>query len=157
VENPDKPTPSSEAAQALQQLKALPTFEDTKAQVQGAMDEIATAAGKIVPALSWETLDQGTSDNCQRPYEQTDGQRYFLPDRVAANVIVSEQDWVAIIEVAKGAAAKIAATDVRVIKDQPRDHDVWFSGPTGIFLKISYRGNLVISGYTGCRLPRDKK
>jgi Lipoprotein confined to pathogenic Mycobacterium len=30
-------------------------------------------------------------------------------------------------------------------------------GPTGIFIKVGYRGNLVVSGCTGCRLPRDKK
>nr|WP_318546639.1 LppA family lipoprotein [Mycobacterium lepraemurium] len=41
--------------------------------------------------------------------------------------------------------------------NQPRNHDVGFYGPTGVFIKISYSGNLVISGYTGCRLPRDTK
>ena len=29
--------------------------------------------------------------------------------------------------------------------------------PTGISIKIGYRGNIVVAGYTGCRLPRDKK
>lgn len=34
---------------------------------------------------------------------------------------------------------------------------VGFQGPTGIFIKVGYRGNLVVSGYTGCRSPRAKK
>ncbi len=121
------------------------------------MDEITATASTLIPSIKWETLHEGTRDNCERPYEQTDGQRYFLPDRVAENVAVAEQIWAAIVEAAKESAAKVGATEVQVMKDQPANHDVWFSGPTGIFIKLGYRGNLGVSGYTGCRLPRDKK
>ncbi|BCP12373.1 hypothetical protein MINTM020_44710 [Mycobacterium paraintracellulare] len=100
---------------------------------------------------------EGSGLGCQKPYEQTDGRAYFLPDEVAANVPVSEQQWAAIQEAAKEAAAKIDATDIQVMHDNPGNHDVGFYGPTGIFIKVGYRGNLVVSGYTGCRLPRDKK
>ncbi|VBA60395.1 LppA family lipoprotein [Mycobacterium attenuatum] len=157
VENPDAPTPPSAAAHALAELKTLPSFEDTKVQVQDVMNEITTAASKIIPSIIWETLDEGSTGNCQQPYEQTDGKRHFLPDAVAVRVSVSETDWTKIVEAAKQAAAKIGVTNVQVIKDRPGDHDVWFSGPTGAFIKVGYRGNLVVSGYTGCRLPRDKK
>ncbi|WP_367141374.1 LppA family lipoprotein [Mycobacterium sp.] len=37
------------------------------------------------------------------------------------------------------------------------DHDVRFYGPTGISIGVGYRGNLVVSGSTGCRLPRERK
>ncbi|MCV7122283.1 LppA family lipoprotein [Mycobacterium lacus] len=154
---PYPPTPPGEAAKALEELRALPSFEDTKVQVQAAMDEITAAASKLIPSIVWETPHEGSTGNCQQPYEQTDGKRYFLPDEVAVRVPVSESDWAKIVEAAKEAAAKLDATDVQVIKNQPGDHDVWFSGPTGIFIKIGYRGNLVVSGYTGCRLPQDKK
>lgn len=157
VKQPCEPTPPTEAAKALQVLKSLPTFEDTKAQVQAAMNEITAAASTLIPAITWETLDEGSGDNCERPYEQTDGKRYFLPDAVAENVPVSEQDWAKIQEAAKEAAAKLDATEVQVMKDQPGNHDVRFYGPTGISIGIGYRGNLVVSGYIGCRLPRDKK
>ena len=46
---------------------------------------------------------------------------------------------------------------MQVMKNEPGNHDVGFYGPTGLFIKVGYRGNLVVSGYTGCRLPRDKK
>ncbi|MHA7652255.1 LppA family lipoprotein [Mycobacterium sp. ML4] len=157
VEKPYEPTPPSEAAQALQQLKALPSLEDTTAQVGTAMDEITAAASRLIPSIKWETLDEGSTGNCERPYEQTEGQDNFLPHRVGENVAVSEQDWAAIAQAARASAAKLDATDVAVMKDQPANHDVWFTGPTGISIKIGYRGNLTVSGYTGCRLPRDKK
>ncbi|GAB5019736.1 hypothetical protein JHV675_26280 [Mycobacterium avium subsp. hominissuis] len=157
VNQPDAPTPPNDAAKALQVLKSLPSFEDTQAQVQAAMNEITAAAGKVVPSVTWETPHEGSGLGCEKPYEQTDGLGYFLPDQVAANVSVSEQQWATIQEAAKQAAAKIDATEIQVMQNNPGNHDVGFYGPTGIFIKVGYRGNLVVSGYTGCRLPRDKK
>ncbi|MDA3662702.1 LppA family lipoprotein [Mycobacterium xenopi] len=155
---PYPPTPPTEAAKALEELKSLPSFEDTKEQVQAAMNDITSAATNIIPSITWETPHEGSSENCQRqPYEQADARAYFLPDEVAVRVPVSESQWVQILQAAKEAAAKIGATNVQVMQNQPGNHDVWFSGPTGIFIKIGYRGNLVVSGYTGCRLPRDKR
>jgi hypothetical protein len=125
--------------------------------VQTAMNQITAAASRLIPSITWETPHEGSGDNCERPYEQTDGKRYFLPDEIAENVDVSETNWAKIQQAAKEAAAKIDATEVQVMKDAPGNHDVGFYGPTGIFIKVGYRGNLVVSGYTGCRLPRQKK
>jgi hypothetical protein len=157
VNQPYQPTKPDDAAKALQVLKSLPSFEDTQAQVQAAMNEITAAASKVIPSITWETPHEGSGLGCQRPYEQSDGRAYFLPDEVAAKVPVSEQQWATIQEAAKQAAAKIDATDMQVMHDNPGNHDVGFYGPTGIFIKVGYQGNLVVSGYTGCRLPRDKK
>ncbi|BCO34017.1 MAG TPA: LppA family lipoprotein [Pseudonocardiaceae bacterium] len=158
VKQPYEPTPPTEAAKALEVLKSLPSFEDTKTQVQAAMDEITAAASQLIPSITWETPHDGSVETChRRPYEQTNARGYLLPDEVAENVDVSEQNWAKIQEVAKEAAAKLDATEMQVMKDQPRNHDVGFYGPTGLFIKVGYAGNLVVSGYTGCRLPRDKK
>jgi Lipoprotein confined to pathogenic Mycobacterium len=157
VEQPHAPTPSTDNAKALDELKALPSFEDTQTQVQAAVDEISSAASAIVPTITWKDLHGGATDKCERPYEQTGGKRYFLPDRVAAGVAVSEADWASILQAAKDAASKVGATNVQVMQDRPGNHDVSFSGATGLFIKVGYQGNLGISSYTGCRLPQDKK
>lgn len=157
VEQPDAPTPSTDAANALDQLKSLPSLEDTEAAVKNAMNEITTAATKVNRSISWIPMHGDSTGNCESPYEQTDGKRIFLPDLVAEGARVSETEWTTILAAAKAAAEKIGATNVQVIHDAPGNHDVWFSGPTGIFIKIGYQGNLAISGYTGCRLPQDKK
>jgi Lipoprotein confined to pathogenic Mycobacterium len=88
-----------------------------------------------------------------QPELHTSGRRYFLPNRIAPQAAVSEQNWADILKVAKDAAAGVGATSVQVIHDEPGNHDVWISGPAGIFIKVSYQGNLVVAGYTGCRLP----
>jgi hypothetical protein len=157
VNQPNAPTPPTDAAKALEVLRSLPSLEDTQTQVQAAITEITAATSKLIPAITWETPHEGSGLGCQQPYEQTDGRGYFLPDEVAANVPVSEQQWATIQEAAKQAAAKLDATDMQVMQNNPGNHDVGFYGPSGIFIKVGYKGNLVVSGYTGCRLPRDKK
>ena len=157
MNQPHQPTTASDAATALATLKSLPSLEETQTQVHAAMIEITSATSNLIPSISWEIPHEGSGLGCERPYDQTDGRVYFLPDEVAANVAVSVQQWATIQEAARQAAAKVEATDMQVTHDNPGNHDVGFYGPTGIFIKVGYRGNLVVSGYTGCRLPRGKK
>jgi Lipoprotein confined to pathogenic Mycobacterium len=157
VYQPSPHTPPDQSAKAVEQLRALPSLEDTQAQVQAAIDEITAGASAVIPGAVWESAQNADTNTCEPPYDQTEGKTYFLPNRIAENVTVSEQNWTDILRVAKESAAKIGATDVQVMMDQPHNHDVWFSGPSGTFIKISYRDNLVVAGNTGCRLPHDKK
>ncbi|MBS4730124.1 hypothetical protein MSM1_17895 [Mycobacterium sp. SM1] len=62
-----------------------------------------------------------------------------------------------ILEAAKEAAAKLDATESQVMQDKPGDHDVRLYGPARISIGIGFQKSLVVTGYTGCRLPRDKK
>src|SRR5262249_16074432 len=66
---------------------SLPSFEDTKAQVQAAMAEITAGAQTLVPSITWQTFHEGSSGNCDRPYEQTNGRDYFFsrPGRRASS------------------------------------------------------------------------
>jgi hypothetical protein len=153
VSKPYEPTPSSEAAKALTDLQSLPSLQDTTTQLQVAVNDIASAASHLIPAAHFEDLHGGATDQWESPYEQTDGQRYFVPDRVAANVAVSVADWATILQAARAAAAKLDATDIQTMHDQPGNHDVGFYGPAELFIKVGYQGNLGISSYTGCRLP----
>jgi Lipoprotein confined to pathogenic Mycobacterium len=144
-------------AQADRELNALPSLEKTKVDVQAAIDEITSAATEVIPGIVWAGATNAGEGNCEAPYEQTDGRRYFLPNQVAERVSLSERQWSELLQVAKDAAASLDATDEQVMQDQPGHHDVWFTGPAGLFIKFSYKGNLVVSGYTGCRLPEAKR
>ena len=151
------PTPSTQATQAIEQLNSLSSLEETKKKVQAAIDEIIAAATKVIPGGVWMAATNAGEGNCEAPYEQTDGRRYFLPNQVAERVSVSEDQWDELLQVAKNAAAKLGATDVQVMQDEPGRHDVWFTCPAGVFIKFSCKGNVLVSGYTGCRLPQDRR
>jgi hypothetical protein len=152
MDEPDQPSPTSQTSDLRHQLEALPSLNDTKAAVQTAMDQITSAASAAIPTASWQTDTNAQEDWCEEPYGQL-GRRSFLPNRIAAKVTVSEQNWADIEKVAKDSAAKVGATDVQVMHDAPGNHDVWFTGPMGVSIKVSYQGNLVVAGYTGCRRP----
>jgi len=155
VTQPYEPTPPSTAAEALESLKSLPSFEDTQARVQDAMNEIVRAATDLIPSIAWQTADNADTGKCPKPYDQSDGRSSYLANRFAEDLSISEEQWAGIQQAARAAAARIDATEVQVMHDGPGDHDVGFYGPAGVFVKVSYAGNLVVAGYTGCRLPSD--
>ncbi|BAX97331.1 hypothetical protein MSTE_02015 [Mycobacteroides stephanolepidis] len=158
MDNRYAPTPPTEAAKALEELKNLPSLEDTKAQLREAIETITTAVSKIISTGStWS--DQGNEDvaGCDKPYDQSDGQSWYAPNAIANDVAVSEDEWPKILEVTKTAAAKLGATEPHVFQDKRGNHDVRFYGPAGLSVNVGYAGNLSVGGYTGCRLPAAKK
>ena len=155
VSQPGSPASSTDAAKAAEELKALPSLEETKARVQSAMAEITAAALRVIPTLVWVPVHGETPNGCDAPYDRTDGQNLFLPDLEAAGAQVSESDWQVILDAAEKSAAKIGATNKQVMQDGPGNHDVGFFGPAGSSVKIGYQGNLLVSGNTGCRLPQN--
>ncbi|BBZ82735.1 hypothetical protein MABM_26510 [Mycobacteroides abscessus] len=157
VSNPYEPTPPDESAKALQELKTFPSLEDTKTQLQNTIESIKASIETLIPKITWREYDKGSKAGCFKPYDQSDGQSVYLPDAVASGVSVSEGNWSSILQATKEAAAKLGATDLQVFQDNPSKHDVGLYGPGGLFVKVGYAGNLVVSGYTGCRLPAAKK
>ncbi|WP_235659060.1 LppA family lipoprotein [Mycobacteroides abscessus] len=151
------PTSSSDAAHALEELRALPSLEDTQRQLESALAEIKSAAESLIPSIQWQEFDKGSKGNCAKPYDQSDGQSIYLPDAVAVRTNISDEDWLAIQQATKKVAAKLGATESQMMQDKPGKHDIGFYGPAGTFIKLGYSGNLVISAYTGCRLPALKK
>lgn len=157
VNNRYAPTPPTEAAKALEELRALPSLEDTRAQLQSVINDITSAATQLNPSITWKAADNADIGNCSPPYDTSDGKSAYLPNAIAASISITENDWDAILTSAKTIAARLGATEVQVFHDDPGKHDVGIYGPGGIFIKMGYSGNLVVSGYTGCRLPAAKK
>ncbi|SIK62693.1 LppA family lipoprotein [Mycobacteroides abscessus] len=160
VSNPYEPTPPDESAKALEELKALPSLEDTKTQLQNTIESIKASIETLIPKTTWSDYgDKGEKAGCSnlKPFDQSDGQSVYLPSAVASGVSVSEGNWASILQATKEAAAKLGATNLQVFQDNPSKHDVGLYGPAGLFIKVRYAGNLVVSGYTGCRLPAAKK
>ncbi|MBN7300469.1 LppA family lipoprotein [Mycobacteroides abscessus subsp. bolletii] len=157
MDNRYAPTPPTEAAKALEELKTLPSLEDTKTRLEEAVATLKTSIGGVVPSITWTEYDKGAKANCSKPYDQSDGQSLYLPDAVADRITVSESQWEAILQATKEVAATLGATNAQVMQDKPGKHDVWFTGPAGLFIKISHSVSLVIASYTGCRLPAAKR
>lgn len=152
---PYEPTPPTVADEAAQLLESLPSLEETQRQVRAAVEDIKAAVGRIIPGVTWRSNQDasGLRSQCPKPYDQSKGEYFTLPNEIAVMVQISESQWSQIQQAATEAAAKVEATEIQVMRNEPGIHDVGFYGPGGLFIKVGYHGNLVISGDTGCRLP----
>ncbi|RIR11296.1 LppA family lipoprotein [Mycobacteroides abscessus] len=156
MNNPHAPTPTTEAAKALEELKALSTLEDTNDKLASSIQELGAKISAIVPSITWQWQDQPQRIGCSKPYEQSDGKVILMPFYVA-NAAIPESSWNEVLAVAKETAASIDAPKLDVIHDAPNNHDVRFSNETGTAIGFTSQANTVISGYTGCRLPAAKR
>lgn len=156
---PYEPTPPTAADEAAHVLQSLPSLEETQRQVQQAVDVIKAAVGRIIPGVTWQsnTDASGLRSQCPKPYDQSKGGYFTLPNEIAVRVPISESQWSQVQQAATEAAAKLEATEIQVMRNEPGFHDVGFYGPGGLFIKVGYHGNLVVSGDTGCRLPANEK
>ncbi len=159
VSQPNPPTPSTEATKALDQLKSLPSLEDTTTQVQAAIDEITTAASKVIPGIVWTTAGNEDTGNCEAPYEQTDGKRYFLPNRVADNAAVSEQQWMTFSTSPKMVPPSSARRMSRSCKTSQANMTCGSPVPQGCSSSSPTRGTWLFPATpdADCRATRSKK
>ncbi|TDZ76876.1 hypothetical protein DE4587_01962 [Mycobacteroides salmoniphilum] len=156
MNNPHAPTPTTEATKALEELKTLPTLEDTNEKLTSSIQQLGAKISAIVPSATWQWLDEPQRIGCSKPYEQSDGKVILMPFYVS-DVPIPESSWNEVLAAAKETAASVDARKLDVIHDAPNNHDVRFSNETGTAIGLTSQANTVISGYTGCRLPAAKK
>jgi hypothetical protein len=156
TKNPYQPTDPGEAAKAAKSLDDLPSLEDTEAELTSVIEQLGHDASTIVPTLTWRWLDEPSRGGCSPPYEQSEGELILLANYVSETPIPDE-NWDQVLAIARDAAAKLGTTGMEVFQDAPRNHDVRFYNKTRTALRIGSQKAALISGDTGCRLPRDKK
>ncbi|MCV7258542.1 LppA family lipoprotein [Mycobacterium shimoidei] len=156
MKNPYQPTDPAEAANATARLKMMPSLEETEAQLKETIEQIGAKASSLVPSLVWTWHREPSRAGCTPPYEQSDGQLVLMPNYVS-DIPIPENSWKPVFEIARDAAAKLGANSIQVFRDSPDNHDVEFFNETGTSIRLGTQKAALISGSTGCRLPRDKK
>lgn len=154
--DPYHPTSPADSAQAAETLKTLPSLEYTEAQVHATIEHIGAQATAISPSLNWYWHREPSRGGCLPPYEQSGGEE-ILMDNYVSDTPIPEESWAQIFAIARDAATKLGATGLEVFKDAPGDHDVRFYNQTGTAIRLGSWKAALITGSTGCRLPRDKK
>jgi hypothetical protein len=152
-----QPTAPTEADQAADELTSLPSLEDTqnalKAAIGGVGQRISAIDPTVTPPVAFGWRHAPSRTGCKPPYEQSAGKDILLPSYVS-EVPIAEQHWKQAYGIAQQAAAALGAATVTVFKDAPNDHDVQFSNDTGTTLRLGSQAAALITGSTGCRLPR---
>lgn len=146
------------AVEASRKLTSWPSLEDTEQALRGLVFKVAGVATQINPSMRWEWVHDPERAGCSGPFRDSDGSRAYLPDYVAPRTPISDKDWPRVMQVAREASREVGATTVQTFQDAPGNHDVWFiNDEDGTTIKVSTKGNAVITAITGCRLPKDKR
>ena len=152
VSSPHLPTDPGQTSEVAPALTALPTLEDTQAQITSAIERVGQQISAIVPAMTWAWRREASRGGCRPPFEQSGGHEVLLANYVS-DVPIPEQNWKQAYDIAARAASELGAATVTVFKDAPDDHDVQFSDDTGTTLRVGSQKASLLTGSTGCRLP----
>ena len=120
VSNPYKPTEPGQASQAAASLTALPTLEDTKAQLTGAIEQIGQQISALAPGVSFAWRHEESRVGCRPPYEQSEGQVIMLPSYVS-DMPIPEQNWKQAYDITAAAAKILGATTVTMCPARSRN------------------------------------
>lgn len=156
VSNPYKPTDAGHASQAADALKTLPSLEETRTQVESAIEKLGQQITAIAPSVTWEWRREDSRTGCKPPYEQSDGAEVLLRKYVS-DTPIPEQNWKQALDLAHQTASTLGATELTVFKDQPSNHDLEFASETGTTLRFGSQAAALLTGSTGCRLPSKYK
>jgi hypothetical protein len=156
TKDPYQPTDPGEAAKAAKSLDDLPSLEDTEAELTSVIEQLGHDASTIVPTLSWYWHREPSHGGCLPPYEQSEGELTRMPSYLS-DTPIPDESWDHVLAIARDAAAKLGTTGMEVFQDAPGNHDVRFYNKTGTALRVMSQKAAVLTGDTGCRLPRDKK
>jgi len=154
VQNSNKPVESSSSATSpATSLQSLPSLEDTRNQIQGAIENLGQQLTALVPGIDWKWYQEDSGAGCSgTAYQGSDGQMILLRNYVS-NIPIPDDKWTQAMDLAQRTAQSLGVQSLTVFKDAPNDHDVQFSNDTGTTLRFGSRASVLITGGTGCRLP----
>jgi len=152
TKNPYQPTEPADAAKAVEQLKSLPTLEDTRAKLVTTIEKVGQQISVVAVEVTWSWRREESRGGCMAPFEQSQGQEILLNSYVS-DVPIPDQHWQQAYDAVAGAARQLGLSGATVFKDAPNDHDVQFSSDSGMVLRLASQKAALLTGNTGCRLP----
>jgi len=156
TKNPYQPTDPPDATKAVEQLKSLPSLEDTRAKLAATIEQVGQQISVIAVQVTWSWRREDSRGGCVAPFEQSQGQEILLASYVS-DVPIPEQHWQQARDVVAHAAEQLGLTSATVFKDAPNDHDVQFSSDSGTVLRLASQKAALLTGNTGCRLPAKER
>jgi hypothetical protein len=130
-------------------LRTKPSFEAAQEEYRNAMRDMANQVAARVPGLRWQ-IKEDSWRGCGGEYAQTDGVQVYVYIVFAGPV--PDDEWAPALEIVKGGAARLGATNMTTLVDKPGDRDVMFGGADGIEIEFGTKANTILSAKSDCRL-----
>ncbi|MEV6559043.1 LppA family lipoprotein [Nocardia sp. NPDC051756] len=153
LKDPYRPAPKADIAEAAAKMRKLPSVEATERDLMAVISQIAEATKAAAPGLDWQTVVNRNQSKlgCPSPYLETEGVS-ISTDRLTSAVPIADDEWAAVLQIARDIAARNGITSFTVRADQPGRHDVVLHSPDqGNEIKLATAKAALIGGVTGCR------
>jgi hypothetical protein len=149
----DQPGNAHAAAAAMEKLRALPSLEDTEAQIRNAVVELSDYLASLIPGMNWDWYDDRSNGGCMPPYNTT-GEKDIYLAIYGGSQPIPDSLWSRAVDRVKEVATGFGAGERDMVRDEPGSHEVWFTSPEGTTIRLGTRKMTTIVANTGCRLPR---
>ncbi|WP_082694158.1 LppA family lipoprotein [Mycobacterium lehmannii] len=138
------PTSDPEAA-----LRSKPPFEAAQEQYRRAMHDMADRVAALVPGLTWQ-IKEDSWRGCGGAYASTSAVQVYVYIVFAGPV--PDDKWAPALAIIKDGAARLGASDMTTLVDNPGDRDVMFGSTDGIEIEFGTKANTILSAKSDCRL-----
>lgn len=126
--------------------------EESAAVVERALvdgiNRLAAAISATDSTLTFVWSDDRETTSCGT---DPSGTATYLPHLVARRIEISDRRWQDIVELARQEAAELKLDHEEGASPPSGSRELRFTDSTGAALRVSYRTNLVLTGFTGCR------
>lgn len=110
---------------------------------------MADRVAALVPGLTWQ-IKEVSWRGCGGAYARTSGVQVYVHIVFAGPV--SDDKWAPALAVVKYGAARLGASNMTTLVDNPGDRDVTFGGADGIEIEFGTKTNTILSAKSDCRL-----
>lgn len=138
------PTSDPQAA-----LRSKPPFEAAQEQYRRALRDMADRVGALVPGLTWQ-IKEDSWRGCGGAYAKRSAVQVYVYIVFAGPV--PDDKWAPALAIVKDGAARLGASDMTTLVDNPGDRDVVFGGADGIEIEFGTKVNTILSAKSDCRL-----
>lgn len=130
-------------------LRSKPPFEAAQEQYRNAMRDMADRVAALVPGLTWQ-IKEDSWRGCGGAYARTSGVQVYVYIVFAGPV--PDGNWAPALAIVKDGAARLGASNMTTLVDNPGDRDVMFGGADGIEIEFGTKTNTILSAKSDCRL-----
>jgi len=143
--SPASPAPSDPDTR----LRERPSFEAAQQQYTAVVTDTANQIASLVPGLTWQ-IQENSWGGCLGEFADTKGVQAYVFATFSGPT--PDSSWPTAVEIVKGAAAQLGATNAQPMVDRPANHEVVFSNPDGVEVTFGTAKATVLSAKSECRL-----
>jgi hypothetical protein len=130
-------------------LRSKPSFEEAKTEYSAQMDRIAQEITDLVPGITWH-VEENSWRGCGGDYAWTRARQVYY--YIVFDQPIPDSLWPRALQIVKDGAARLGATTVDILVDQPHNRDLTIPGADGEEFEFGTAKQTILSAKSDCRM-----